>query len=273
MPLRRMLPFILINIVVSATVLLLILFWWDSRQPQSEVVTATAPPVAFETQPTLATSGLLGEATPGIGADDDDETDEPDEPEDGPVVHIVQAGETLGNISQQYDVPVGDIATANDIVNVNSISIGQELIIPIGGLPTATPPPTATATQTPTATALATEPAETEDPEVLVEITEVLGVGAFTEEAVRITNTGAQPLALEGWQLEDEDGNVYTFIDATLFGTSDAGAPSILIHTEAGQNGPSDLYWGMETAVWERGEIVSLYDEEGVLQASYAILE
>lgn len=270
MPLRRILPFILINIVVSATVVLVILFWWDSRETEGNIVTATPPPAALETRAAETLSGPDGAATPGAEAAVE-ETPESAEPDSDEVVHVVQAGETLGIISQQYDVPVDDIATVNDIVNVNSISVGQQLIIPVGGLPTATPPATATATQIATETPAATETADSADEQVLVEITEVLGVGELTEEAVRISNTGSRPLALEGWQLEDEQGNAYTFIDVTLFGNSDAGAPSILIHTEAGQNGASDLYWGMESAVWESGEVVSLRDADDVLQASYEI--
>lgn len=270
MPIRRMLPFIVINIVVSAAVVLVVLFWWDSRTPQPEVVTATAPVAALETADAIAVTMVADQVTP-VANDSGAETPEADEAGDGPLVHIVQAGETLGIISQQYDVPVEDIAAANDIVNVNSISIGQALTIPVGGLPTETPAPTATATLAPTATLQPTSETETE--RARVGITEVIGVGDLTLEAVRITNDGSQPLALQGWQLEDEEGNSYTFIDVTLFGNSDAGAPSILIHTEAGQNGPSDLYWGLETAVWEPGETVTLRDAAGVVQATYEIEE
>ncbi|NIP54966.1 MAG: hypothetical protein GWN76_25120, partial [candidate division Zixibacteria bacterium] len=44
MSVRRMLPFILINIVVSATVVLLILFIWDNRTPAEETAAVTAEP-------------------------------------------------------------------------------------------------------------------------------------------------------------------------------------------------------------------------------------
>src|SRR5690606_29776587 len=79
--------------------------------------------------------------------------EEPDtEDASGPTTHIVQAGETLGIISQQYDVAIEDIAVANNIVNVNAISVGEELIIPVGGLPTETPQPTVPPTETPAPT-------------------------------------------------------------------------------------------------------------------------
>lgn len=269
MPLRRLLPFILINVVVSTIVVLLLLYWWDSRETDVLGATPTAQLAALET----SASGDLVTPEPSIGddagEDNLDSVGEEEEDEDGPTVHVVQAGETLGVISQLYDVPVEDIATANNLVNVNTISIGQQLVIPIGGLPTETPPPTATAANTPTPTAEATEVVEEEVN--VVEVAEVVAVGDLTSEAVRISNAGTRPIMLQDWLLEDEDGNVYTFVNVTLYGSSDAGAPSILIHTEAGQNGPSDLFWGQETAVWEAGETVTLRDADGVVQATYEI--
>ncbi|MFW6042111.1 MAG: lamin tail domain-containing protein [Chloroflexota bacterium] len=270
MSLRRMLPFILINIVVSATVVLLVLYWWDNRQPEPE---ATASVVAAETEFETAVPADPGEEPPLDEGDDETPTEEGEdvEEDDDPTVHIVQAGETLGRISEMYDVPMEDIVAANDIVDVNSLAVGQELMIPIGGLPspTATPTaePTAEATQTP-----APEPTEALDEgEAIVEIAEVIGVGDLTAEAVRISNAGDRPLMLRGWELTDEDGHVYSFVDVTLYGGSEAGSPSILVHTEAGQNGPSDLYWGLETEVWESGETVTLRDADGTVQATYDI--
>lgn len=274
MPLRRMLPFILINVVVSATVFLLLLYWWDSRDVNVNEVSAT--PGLQEGSP-LATANLADFATPDdpgqAPADDapqgaEDGAADDGEP-DGPTTHTVQAGETLGVISQQYDVSIEDIATANNIVNVNALSVGQQLVIPIGGLATETPQPTPLPTETPAPTSSPT--AEPEEDVTVVEITEVVGMGELTSEAVRITNVGTRPLPLQDWQLEDESGNVYTFGGVTLFGSSEAGAPSILIHTEAGQNGPSDLYWGLETAVWQPGETVTLRDALGTVQATYEI--
>jgi len=271
MSLRRMMPFVLINIIVSTTVVLLLLYWWDGRSAEDVTVTATAQAALAETP------DLVDFTTPQQSRVDVTEEviggalDAAEEDEIGPTTHIVQAGETLGIISQQYDVAVEDIATANEIINVNTISVGQELLIPIGGLPTETPQPTAIPTEAPTPTTIAT--VEENEANVLVDITEVIGVGDLTSEAVRISNAGSRPLLLQGWQLEDEEGNVYTFVDVTLYGSSDAGAPSILIHTEAGQNGPSDLFWGRETAVWESGEMVTLRDSQGALQATYEIRE
>lgn len=264
MSIRRMLPFIFINVVVSAVVVLLILAWWDNRQ---EEIAATATPMAAigETRAAGATSGPAAAPTSDAAAEPTAE----DESGDGSTIHIVQPGETLGRISQLYDVPVEDIAEANEIFNVNSIAVGQELVIPIGGLATATALPTASPTVDEPPTPRPTEPLP--EGTAVVEITEVVGVGELASESVLVTNAGTRPLSLLGWELEDEEGNVYTFVDVTLYGSGDAGSPAIVVHTETGQNTPSDLYWGQETAVWESGETVTLRDAEGTVQATYVI--
>lgn len=59
-------------------------------------------------------------------------------PQQGEVVHIVQAGETLFLIAQQYGVTVAAIVAANEIEDADWISVGQQLRIPSS---TAAPPP------------------------------------------------------------------------------------------------------------------------------------
>ena len=264
MSIRRMLPFIFINVVVSAVVVLLILAWWDNRQQE---IAATATPLAG-LGGTLTAAGTVESPASSTPATTTESAPE-GEAGDGPTVHIVQAGETLGQISQLYDVPVEEIAEANDIFNVNTIAAGQELVIPIGGLATATALPTASPTADEPPTPRPTEPLPEGTADV--EITEVVGVGDLASEAVLITNAGTRPLSLVGWELADEQDNVYTFVDVTLYGSGDAGSPAIVVHTETGQNTPSDLYWGQEAAVWETGETVTLRDSEGTVQATYVI--
>ncbi len=46
------------------------------------------------------------------------------------ITHTVQSGDTLSAISVKYDVSVEAIAQANNIVDINSITLGQVLIIP-----------------------------------------------------------------------------------------------------------------------------------------------
>lgn len=50
--------------------------------------------------------------------------------ESGPYVHVVQPGDTLYQISVQYDTSAGDIIAANGLSTPDDILVGQELIIP-----------------------------------------------------------------------------------------------------------------------------------------------
>lgn len=63
----------------------------------------------------------------------------------GPTTHTVQAGDTLGAIAQQYGVSINDIALANNLANIDTLDVGQQLIIPAPGsvvAGTTTPPQT-----------------------------------------------------------------------------------------------------------------------------------
>jgi LysM repeat protein len=95
-------------------------------------VTPTAVIVATETAVTatpMPTATLLPTATPTPAT----------------VQHEVQAGETLGEIAQVYNVTVDVIVVANNLSNADRISAGQLLIIPVSDSvpPTAEVEPTA----------------------------------------------------------------------------------------------------------------------------------
>ncbi|MCS5638575.1 MAG: LysM peptidoglycan-binding domain-containing protein [Myxococcota bacterium] len=45
--------------------------------------------------------------------------------------HVVRRGETLSRIAQKYRVPVGELASLNDLRNQNRIRVGQKLRLPI----------------------------------------------------------------------------------------------------------------------------------------------
>ncbi len=52
------------------------------------------------------------------------------EPTPEPPVYVVQPGDTLSRIAQQFGTTVESIATANNLVNPSLINVGQKLIIP-----------------------------------------------------------------------------------------------------------------------------------------------
>jgi len=259
MSFRRMLPFLLINIVVSATVMLAILFWWDSRDMSETAVsiipTATVP---------LATAVSQDNPSP---AETSAEETAPEEEDDVPT-HTVAAGDTLGIISGIYDVSMEDIMTANDMTDPNILSIGQVLIIPIGGLPDPAAVPTTVATTTPltpTSDAPPTPiPAVEEDADGTAVIEISATSGDIETEAVQIQNLGGQQVALNGWQLVDADGHAYTFAQITLFGDGAA----IQLHTGSGEDAPADLYWGLTEPIFTAGELLSLINGAGEVVAT-----
>lgn len=67
------------------------------------------------------------------------------------VLHVVQPGETLLAIAQQYGVSMRAIQEANGIANPERIQAGQTLVIPLA-TPTPAPGPTPTPTPTPAPT-------------------------------------------------------------------------------------------------------------------------
>lgn len=257
MSFRRMLPFLLINIVVSATVMLAILFWWDNRDVNETAV--SIPPTATIALAT-AVSSQDNPSPAEISAED------PAPVEDETPTHTVAAGETLGIISGIYDVSIEDIMTANSMTDPNILAIGQVLIIPVNGLPepTAVPTPiapTPTSNVPPTPIPAIEEPADNST--AIIEIS-ATNSGNIETEAIQIQNLGGQQVALSGWQIVDADGHIYTFAQITLFGDGAA----IQLHTTSGQDAPADLYWGLDESIFSSGELLSLLNSAGEVVAT-----
>ncbi len=74
-------------------------------------------------------------------------------PTPGTVLHVVQSGDTLLGISLKYGVAMNIIQKANNIPDPESIKEGQQLVIPIGPIATATAGPLPTPTGPPKYTA------------------------------------------------------------------------------------------------------------------------
>jgi LysM repeat protein len=256
MSFRQMLPFLMLNIVVSAVVILSILFWWDRRDnPSSDVIPEPTAALALG----LPTPVI---ADPSSGAEPEEAAAEAAQP----VVHVVQSGDTLGIISQRYDVTIDDIMLVNGLTNPNLISVGEQLTIPVGGIPTPTP----AAPEEPEVAALPspipTEPAASAGGGQ-IEVAGVLDAGLLETEAVQIVNTGAAEQQMEGWKIRDEDSNVYTFSRMSIFGEG-AG---VLIHTRSGTDTATDLFWGQSQPLWRSGETLTLWDAAGEVVATFII--
>lgn len=258
MSFRRMLPFLLLNVLVSLAVVLSVLWLWDRREPEPAAV-AAALTTAVAEAPAAGTPAL---ATPVLQPDANAAAETVDRPD----LHVVQAGETLGQISIQYDVPVEAIMAANGMDNANFLAVGQELTIPQEGAPL----PTVEATAVAGAEAALPTPLPTEPPpegEAQLSIARVIAAGQLGLEAVEVINNGSSQASLQDWTLSDGQGNSYRFNQVTLFGDG-AG---IMLHTAAGQDGATDIFWGRDAAVWQSGDTVVLSDAAGTPQAEYQV--
>ncbi len=263
MSLRQMLPFLLLNILVSAAVVLGILFWWEGRDasgPDNQPI-ATTIAQAVPAVPTLdpAAEAVAIEAAAVPVAEE--------APADEPIVHVVQPGETLRAISDSFDVSMDDIVAANGLANPDLLSVGQQLIIPIGGLPE---PTVAAPVEEPTAalpTPIPTVPGEAPGAASDIGISAVSGTGDLPTEVIQIVNNGVDAQSIAGWTLRDEDNNVYTFGQVSIFG---AGA-GVNLHTRAGDDTVTDLFWGLAEPAWRSGEQVTVWNAANEVMTTFDI--
>jgi LysM repeat protein len=109
--------------------------------PTSESETTTPPsPETGEPGNTAGEEQPPADQPAGDGAAASGETTGvPGEASGAPTSHTVQAGDTLGAIAERYDVSIEEIAAANNLTNIDSLDIGQVLIIPVPGSEVAAP--------------------------------------------------------------------------------------------------------------------------------------
>ncbi|MBN1639605.1 MAG: LysM peptidoglycan-binding domain-containing protein [Anaerolineae bacterium] len=173
-------------------------------------------------------------------------------PSSTPIVYVVRSGDSLSGIAFQFDIPIEDLAKANQIEDPNLIREGQRLVIP-------GPTPLPTATVLPTETPTVDIPPQ-------IEIVDVIGRGAPSTETVIIANRG-RPLSLYLWTLRDAQGNAFVFPNIYL-----AQGTELRVHTGVGEDTPLHLYWNRDEAVWdEAGDTAILADEQAVLYASKSL--
>jgi len=244
---KRMIYYLLINVFVSACTILTVLFLWDrlrSPLPVALFDNSSASPTAEAAEPAAGTPA--GRTT---------------------ITYVVQAGDTLLDIALEFGVPLETLIEFNGLDNPNQLSVGDELLIPIdpASLPSPTPSPTPTVRVTPpTPIPISATPAPSG--KVVLSIQSVVAPGDIAEERVIVQQTGSGQAAMQGWKLEDQDGNVFIFPQLTLF---QDGAVSV--YTRLGVNTVVELYWGLSVSIWEPGEVVSLIDPSGAIVAAFQI--
>src|SRR6478736_2715657 len=108
---KRLVLYLFINAIVSASVALGVLWLWDQTHPLLPLPAATAvvaqlsqTPLAPATNPTLPPPAVSPSPAPT------------------PTVYIVQPGDTLGTIAQHFGVTVDVLMAANGITNPNLVS-------------------------------------------------------------------------------------------------------------------------------------------------------
>lgn len=198
----------------------------------------------------------------------------PTPPDDGCIRYQVEAGDSIIAIAQEFGVFPGDMLLINDLDEDHVLQIGEELIVPVEGcaeLYTPTPVPTPTNTpftlelDTPTPTVPATVPATVVSAQV--EIVDVRFAGNVNSEEVEIRNLG-NVVNLQGWRLLNERGESFLFPEFRMQPGS-----RVKIFSRQGPTTPAALYWGRETPAWADGELVTLLDATGQIQATFLIGE
>ena len=111
------------------------------------------------------------------------------------VTYVVVAGDTLGLIADKFSVSLFDLMAANGLANQDFIQVGQELTIPLGGIPAITP--TFTPIPIPTDTPLPFEPPTPlpEDAEVPAEPAATVGPSPTPTNSPTLTATVAVTIA------------------------------------------------------------------------------
>ena len=200
------------------------------------------------------------------------------------ILHSIEEGDTPFGIAEIYGAEFFNVMEVNGLDDeaASRLQIGQVLIVPLEGCPltradvveaeTTATPADAEATEEVTAEATAevseeptVRPTLTLPPTAVnaqIEIVQVMNPGDVTAEGVEIRNTGGV-VDLDGWTLQDSEGNTFTFPQQRLFTNG-----SVTVYTRVGTNTPILLFWGRSQPVWgEPGEIVTLSNVNGEVQS------
>ncbi|MEZ4593132.1 MAG: LysM peptidoglycan-binding domain-containing protein [Chloroflexota bacterium] len=170
--------------------------------PATLVVPTTDPAAVPTTDPAAATAvpetttepGTETPAEPGSEATAEPDTSAPR----GEVTHTIVAGDTLTGLSLLYNIPVDVIVQANNLTNVDSLDVGQVLIIPAEGTEVTTP------TEEPAAEATAVPPTTEERSHVVQAGENLFRIGlqyGFTVDELAAYNNIANPNLLDVGQV------------------------------------------------------------------------
>ena len=176
------------------------------------------------------------------------------------IFHSVVSGETVGALARRYGVDLALMLEVNDLTleTATRLQIGDTLLVPLESC----------AVESPSAAPSASSDSETAPSEnVRVEIIEVEGLDDITDERVRLRNMGAV-LNLRGWMLIDDDGSSFAFPERLLYPDAE-----ITLYTRSGADSGEALFWGRDRPVWQDGDVLTLTDAAGQIQATMRVAE
>ena len=274
MSISRMLPFLLLNILVSAIVVVGILMFWQQRQVGTPIISSTTneQTVSIPTSAPFADNSVIAPAPTSapIVAEENLLPTETPRPQ-GDFFHEVQAGETLGGISLQYDISIEDIVGANEVLDPNQISVGQVIRIPNGAsavIEAVENENSAVAEQAQANIDLTQVPTiEVQIGESQLEIRSIEGVGNPISESFQLVNIGDNVVELGGWRITGDGDVDYVFDDRRLFG----GGAGITIFSGSGENSVFDVYLNSVGSVWVSGEVITLYEPDGTVHTTTVV--
>ena len=100
-----------------------------------------------------------------------------------------------------------------------------------------------------------------------VEIAIIRNPGVFESEALRIVSNSDEVVSLDGWTLEDANGNILKFPNIQLL----RKGIFVEVYSRSGHSTAYEIYWDRQAAVWQSGETAVLREHLGQIQATYRV--
>jgi hypothetical protein len=145
----------------------------------------------------------------------------------------------------------------------------SQLPPPVANGPTAEISATEAPTANPQAQAEATATQALPASGPLIQIKEIIGAGDPQQEYVLLQRVGDGDLKLSGWQLRSEHGNAYTFPSSPELILYKGGA--VQVYSRVGTDSPTEVFWNRTQAAWQSGEVATLVDAQGRVQATFQV--
>ncbi len=163
--------FLLLNLLVSASATLFVLYIYDSNRGQ-----------LLGSLRSLLPAEKVAQATPSTG------TPQPSglqaQPTDAFTTYEVKEGDDFTNIASRFGVDVEELISINGFTQDQPLGAGEVLRVPFRPTPV---------------------------PDGAVVIKNIIGVGDLNTERVLIKFVGDGELSMTGWHLEGQSGNIFLF--------------------------------------------------------------